>query len=86
MKTSRLIPRRSVAQDFIRKGKVLINGSAGKSGRDVKQGDEIEIKRYSTTTLVRVLEVPRTKQFSKKEASGLYELVSETRIENDLFE
>ncbi len=85
LKSSRLIPRRSQAQEFIKAGRVIVNGVQGKSGRDVTEGDEVEIRRYSSTTLVRVRALPEKKQFSKKEAPELYELISETVIEDDLF-
>ena len=83
LKSSRLVPRRSVAQEFIKAGRVFVNGVEGKAGREVKEGDEIEIRKYSSTTVVRVRVVPDRKQFSKKEAPELYETVSETVIEPD---
>lgn len=78
LKSSRLIPRRSLAQEFIKAGKVFVNGTAGKAGREVGESDEIEIRKHSSTIVVRVNEIPDKKQFSKKEAPELYELISET--------
>ncbi|QQS41072.1 MAG: RNA-binding S4 domain-containing protein [Acidobacteriota bacterium] len=78
LKSSRLVPRRSLAQEFIKAGRITVNGSPGKAGRDVGAGDTIEIRKHSGTTVVRVREIPDRKQFSKKEAPELYELISET--------
>ncbi len=42
LKTSRLIARRSLAQQFCDAGLIKINNLTAKSSRDVKAGDEIE--------------------------------------------
>ena len=83
LKTSRLVPRRSVAQEFCDAGLIFVNEVAAKSSKEVKEGDVIEINRQSRTTKVRVLQVPATKQVSKNYAAGLYELVKETVLDND---
>lgn len=80
LKASRLIVRRSLAQEFCDAGLIKINGLAAKSSREVKQGDEIEIKRHNRLTKVRVLHVPDKKQVSKQDAANLYEIVSEESV------
>lgn len=86
LKVSRLIPRRSLAQEFCDAGLIKINGSAAKSSKEVKASDEIEIKRRNRTTKLKVLEVPAKKQVSKQDASDLYQILSEEVREDDAFE
>ncbi|MCO6511556.1 MAG: RNA-binding S4 domain-containing protein [Aridibacter famidurans] len=83
LKSSRLVPRRSLAQEFIKAGRISVNGTAGKAGRDVGEGDTIEIRKHSGTTVVLVRDIPDKKQFSKKEAPELYEVVSESQAPED---
>ncbi len=84
LKASRLIVRRSLAQEFCDAGLVKINGSAAKSSREVKPDDRIEIKRHNRLTEVRVLLVPDKKQVSKQDAANLYEIVSETAVADEI--
>lgn len=81
LKASRLILRRSLAQQFCDAGLVKINGLKAKSAREVKPNDEIEIKRHNRLTKVKVLEVPAQKQFSRQSAANLYEILSEEILE-----
>ncbi len=83
LKTSRLISSRNLAQEFCDSGLVIVNGSVGKSSKEIKAGDEIEIKRRNRITVLRVLMVPEKKQISKADAPGLYEIVRED-IEEDV--
>ncbi len=83
LKTSRLIARRSLAQEFCDAGLIKINGAAAKSAREVKAGDEIEIKRHTRLTRVRVLELPARKQVARGAAASLFEVISEQRIEDE---
>ncbi len=80
LKVSRLIIRRSLAQDFCDAGKIKINGIVAKSSREVKLNDEIEITRSNKILTVKVLQVPTTKQVSRQTSSSLFEIVSETII------
>ncbi|MBA2621246.1 MAG: RNA-binding S4 domain-containing protein [Acidobacteria bacterium] len=83
LKTSRLIARRSLAQEFCDAGLIKINGATAKSAREVKAGDEIEIKRHTRLTRVRVLEVPARKQVARGEAANLFEIISEQTIDDE---
>ena len=77
-----MIPRRTLAQTFCDAGLIAVNGVAAKASKDVKAGDEIEIKRRNSLLKVRVSEIPGTKNVSKNSAGGLYHLIEEVRIED----
>lgn len=83
LKASRLIVRRSLAQEFCDAGLVKINGAAAKSSREVKPNDRLEIKRHNRLTRVKVLVVPDKKQISRADAANLYEIVSEEILESE---
>lgn len=83
LKASRLIPRRSLAQEFCDKGLIKVNGTKAKSSKEVKVGDTIEIKRRNRRTTVRILTIPQNKQVSKTAAEELYEILSDEVTETD---
>lgn len=84
LKTSRLIVRRSLAQEFCDAGKIKVNGAAAKSSKEIKENDEIEISRRNHFTKLKVLSVPDKKQVSKIDANSLYEIISEESVEEEL--
>ena len=84
LKASRLSARRTIAQKLCDAGRVSINGSTAKSSHVVKVRDEICIRRHNTLTTVRVLSVPTARQTSRKEASSLYEIVTEETLDEEL--
>ena len=77
LKVSRLIPRRSLAQEFCEAGLISVNGAAAKSSKEINTGDEIAINRRSRSTTVRVLIVPDKKQVAKTEAVSLVEIIAD---------
>ena len=83
LKASRLVLRRALANELCDAGLVKVNGAPAKPSREVKMGDEIEIKRRSRLTKIRVLQVPEKKQISKQDAPNLYEILSEETLEDD---
>jgi ribosomal 50S subunit-recycling heat shock protein len=85
LKASRLCDRRTLAQKLCDAGRVAINGKAAKSSHAVKVGDEIRVQRRNKLTTVRVLNVPTTRQTSRKEASTLYQVLSEELLEEKEF-
>ncbi len=72
LKQSRLVPRRTLAQQMCEAGAISLNGNQAKSAREVRAGDEISIRQRGSLTTVRVLDVP-AKPPSKAQASSLYE-------------
>jgi ribosomal 50S subunit-recycling heat shock protein len=85
LKASRLVIRRTQAQALCDAGAVMVNGAPAKSSRAVKLGDEIGLTRGERTMVVRVVDLPDTRQTSRTAATGLYELVSgkQNVLEND---
>ena len=77
LKSSRLIQRRTLAQEFCDAGLISVNGAAAKSSKDVHAGDEIVINRRSRVTSVRVNVIPQSKQVAKSQAADLYEILSD---------
>ena len=71
LKVSRLIQRRTVANEACDAGRVLVNGRAARASYDVKPGDELEIQFGQKTVRLRVLVV--ADNVGKADASALYE-------------
>lgn len=57
LKVSRLIKRRTVANEACDAGRVLVNGKVAKASVSVKVGDKIEIQFGNKTVAVEVLSV-----------------------------
>ncbi|MCI8865960.1 MAG: RNA-binding S4 domain-containing protein [Lachnospiraceae bacterium] len=70
LKVSRLIKRRTVANEACDAGRVLVNGRPAKASVNVKAGDVIEIQFGTTAVKVEVLDVQETVR--KDEAKELY--------------
>lgn len=73
LKVSRIIKRRTVANDACDSEHVTVNGRPAKASYDVKEGDVIEISFGQRTLKVRVLDV---REFTAKaDAASLYEVI-----------
>lgn len=72
LKVSRLIKRRTVANEVSDMGRVLVNGNSAKPSKQIKENDIIEIEYATKTLKVKVLKVPNG-TVSVQEASTLYE-------------
>ena len=70
LKVSRLIKRRTVANEASDAGRVLINDRPAKASAQVKEGDVLEIQFGSKAVRVEVLNVQET--VKKEEAQELY--------------
>ena len=70
LKVSRLIKRRTVANEACDAGRVLINDRPAKASAKVKEGDVLEIQFGSKAVRVEVLNVQET--VKKEEAQELY--------------
>ena len=76
LKVSRLIKRRTVANEACDASRVSVNGKVVKPSYDVKLGDEITIAFGSKQVSIRVLDIRETTK--KSESIGMYEVISET--------
>ncbi len=70
LKVSRLIKRRTVANEACDAGRILVNGKVAKASLNVKCGDIIEISFGSKEVKVEVLDVQETVR--KDDAKELY--------------
>ena len=73
LKVSRLIKRRTVANEACDAGRVMVNGKPAKASVNVKVGDEIEILFGQKSVKVRVLDLRDTTK--KEEAKDLFEYI-----------
>ena len=76
LKVSRLIKRRTVAQEVCDSARVFVNNNPAKPAKQLKEGDEIKIEYFSKTLRAKVLKIP-TGNVSINDASGLYEIIEE---------
>ena len=70
LKVSRLIKRRTVANEACDAGRVLVNDRSAKASAQVKAGDTIEIQFAGKAVKVEVLDVKDTVR--KEDAENLY--------------
>lgn len=70
LKVSRLIKRRTVANEACDAGRIKVNDRVAKASYDVKTGDVIEIAFGDRSTRVEVLKTLET--VKKEEASEMY--------------
>ena len=73
LKVSRLIKRRTVANEACDNGRISVNGRVVKASYDVKVGDKIEISMGTRTIAVEVLLVAETVR--KDDAAAMYKEV-----------
>lgn len=73
LKVSRLIKRRTVANEACDAGRVMVNGKAAKASVQVKPGDTIEIQFGTKAVKVEVLDIQDTTK--KEEAKDLFRYV-----------
>ena len=74
LKVSRLIKRRTVANEACYAGRVMVNGKPAKASVNVKVGDIIEIAFGTKTVKVKVLNIADTTK--KEEAKDLFEYIA----------
>ena len=75
LKVSRVIKRRTIANEVCSAGRVIINGRPAKPGAEVKPGDILEIAFGSGRSRIKVLAVKETVR--KEDAADLYEILED---------
>jgi ribosomal 50S subunit-recycling heat shock protein len=75
LKVSRILKRRTVAQEAAKQGKVFVNGKEAKPACQIKAGDVAEIEYTTGTLKFRILNVSET--VKKNDAASLYEIVTD---------
>ena len=73
LKVSRIIKRRTVANEACDAGRVVVNGKPARASYDVKVGDIIELTLGARSVKIRVLEV--SEYATKENADRLFESV-----------
>jgi ribosomal 50S subunit-recycling heat shock protein len=76
LKVSRVIKRRTVANEVCSAGRVTVNGKPAKPGTEIKVGDILEIAFGTGATRIRILDIKETVR--KESASSMYEILSDT--------
>ena len=75
LKVSRLIKRRTVANEACDAGKVVVNGKVARASYDVKPDDEIELSLGARQLKVQVISVQEV--VTKTDAPMLYRVISD---------
>ncbi len=73
LKVSRIIKRRTVANEACDAGRVMVNGRPAKASVQVKPGDEIEIQFGNKTVKARVKSVQAS--IHKEDADEMFEYI-----------
>ena len=73
LKVSRIIKRRTVANEACDAGRVTVNGHPAKASADVKVGDVIEVAFGNRTVKAEILSVEESKR--KEDAADMYRLL-----------
>ncbi len=75
LKVSRIIKRRTVANEACDTGRVQINGRPAKAGTQVKEGDVVVLFFGDKQFSFRILDVKET--VKKQECQDMYEVINE---------
>ena len=73
LKVSRLIKRRTIANEACDSGRVTVNDKVAKASTDVKVGDVIGIKFADKTVTAKIVSI--TESIHKEDAKDMYELM-----------
>ncbi len=82
LKLSRIIKRRTVANDVCAQGRVNVNEKIAKPATDVKIGDVLEIRFGTGPVRLRVLSVAELVR--KNEAAEMYEILERPKTQTEI--
>lgn len=80
LKVSRVIKRRTIANEACDKDKIKINDKLARASTEVKQGDKVEINMGERQTILEILKVPTGGNITTQEAKEFYRIISETKF------
>jgi ribosomal 50S subunit-recycling heat shock protein len=83
LKTSRLVKRRTIAQEMCIAGRVLVNGQEAKPAKEVKRSDVITLKFSSRIVDLEIIGMLDTSS-RKVPLEELYRVKSETRLPKEI--
>jgi ribosomal 50S subunit-recycling heat shock protein len=83
LKTSRLVKRRTIAQEMCIAGRVLVNSHEAKPAKEVKPGDVITLKFSSRVVDLEIIGMLKASS-RKTSPDELYRLTSETRMPKEI--
>jgi Ribosome-associated heat shock protein implicated in the recycling of the 50S subunit (S4 paralog) len=75
LKVSRIIKRRSVAQEACEGHRIEVNGSQAKPSKDVNVGDVVSVRFGDKTVTFRILNINETA--GKTDAADMYEILGD---------
>ena len=78
LKVSRLIKRRTLANEYCQKGWIEVNGHIGKPATMVNVGDLITLHLWSRIRTLKVLNIPE-KILPRKQLPELYEIIEDKK-------
>lgn len=73
LKVSRIIKRRTVANEACDAGKVTVNGKVARASLDVQEGDTLTVTLGAREIRVKIVSVQET--VAKNDAAGMYEIL-----------
>lgn len=74
LKISRVIKRRTVANEACDYGHISVNGKVVKASYDLKEGDIVEVKFGERALSFRVLDI--REHVAKSDAASMYEIIN----------
>lgn len=79
LKVARILKRRTIAKELADQERIEVNGRKAKPSTELTLGDEVCVRFGNRELTIRVLDMP--KQASKSDASLLFEVIDEKRIQ-----